>query len=82
MRKSHRPKFCYTDLEMARSTPKVPCDSGGIELIPQYAIEASQHWFWSDRWQRMEREADDDVAANRITRFNSADEFIAELDSR
>jgi antitoxin MazE len=59
-----------------------PRDGGGIELIPQYTVDASQAWFWSERWQKMEREADKDVAAGRVARFNSADEFLAELDSR
>jgi antitoxin MazE len=53
---------------------------GGIELIPQHAIDASQAWFWSERWQAMEREADEDIAAGRVRRFESGDEFLAELD--
>jgi hypothetical protein len=56
-------------------------EGGGIELIPKHAIDASQTWFWSDRWQAMEREADADIRAGRVKRFNSADEFLAELDS-
>jgi hypothetical protein len=49
------------------------------ELAPRPAVEASQAWFWSERWQGMEREADADIRAGRITRFNSAEEFLAEL---
>ncbi len=55
-------------------------DGGGVELIPQHTVDASQAWFWSERWQAMEREADADVAAGRITRFESADALIDELD--
>ena len=55
-------------------------EDGGLELIPRLAIDASQTWFWSDRWQAMEREADDDVRAGRVRRFNSADEFLADLE--
>jgi len=57
-----------------------PREGGGLELIPQHAIDAAQAWFWSDRWQAMEREADAAIAAGRVRRFNSADDFLAELD--
>jgi hypothetical protein len=30
----------------------------------------------------MEREADKDIAAGRVARFDSGDDFLAELDSR
>ena len=55
-------------------------EGGGIELIPQHTVDAAQAWFWSERWQRMEREADADIAAGRVARFDSANEFLAELD--
>lgn len=58
-----------------------PREGGGIELIPKHAIDASQAWFWSDRWQAMESEADDDIRAGRVKRFNSADELFAELEN-
>lgn len=57
-------------------------EGGGVELIPQHPVDAAQAWFWSDRWQKMEREADADVAAGRVRRFKSADEFLDELDRR
>jgi antitoxin MazE len=59
-----------------------PREGGGLELIPQHAVDAAQAWFWSDRWQAMEREANADISAGRVTRFNSADSFLAELDQR
>lgn len=42
-------------------------DDGRIELVPVVAIPADQAWFWTDRWQAMEREADADIAAGRTT---------------
>ncbi|MQA74690.1 MAG: AbrB family transcriptional regulator [Solirubrobacterales bacterium] len=53
---------------------------GVIELRPQVAIPADQRWFWNERWQAMEREADADVEAGRVARFDSAEDLIAELD--
>ena len=40
-----------------------------------------QAWFWSERWQQMEREADEDFAAGRIVVSEDGDQFLAELDS-
>lgn len=57
-----------------------PREGGGMELIPQHTVDAAQAWFWSDRWQAMEREADAAVAAGRVKRFNSADDLLAALD--
>jgi len=55
-------------------------DDGRIELLPVVAVRADQAWFWTDRWQTMEREADADIAAGRATVVEGADELIAHLD--
>ena len=47
-------------------------DDGRIELVPVVAVPADQAWFWTDRWQAMEREADADVAAGRTTVVDGA----------
>jgi AbrB family looped-hinge helix DNA binding protein len=52
-----------------------------IILRPHIAVPSDQTWFWTERWQQMEREADDDFAAGRVTVTEDADEFLAELDS-
>lgn len=54
---------------------------GVIELRPQQTIDASQAWFWTERWQRMEREADESYAAGRWKRFDDAESLIAYLDA-
>jgi len=38
-------------------------------------VPAEQQWFWSDRWQEMEREADADIAAGRVRGAESAEAF-------
>jgi bifunctional DNA-binding transcriptional regulator/antitoxin component of YhaV-PrlF toxin-antitoxin module len=55
-------------------------DDGVIELHPVVGVPANQAWFWSDRWQTMEREADADVAAGRTATAEGPEEFLAELD--
>lgn len=56
-------------------------DDGVIELHGHVPISAEQKWFWSDRWQRMEHEAEEDIAAGRVERFDSMDDFLSDLDS-
>ena len=56
-------------------------DDGRIELVPLVAIPADQAWFWSDRWQAMEREADADVAAGRVTIVDGPEALDALLTS-
>ena len=57
-------------------------EGGGLELIPQHTVDAAQAWFWAERWQKMERDAGADIAAGRVARFNSADDFLGELEQR
>lgn len=45
-------------------------------------IDAEQAWFWTCEWQRREREADEDLAAGRVTRYESDEQFLAALDER
>lgn len=45
-------------------------------------IDPEQAWFWTREWQEHEREADADLAAGRVTRFESDEDFLAELDER
>lgn len=54
-------------------------DDGTIEVRGVLPVPADQAWFWTDRWQAMEREADEHVAAGRVTRHDSADDFLAAL---
>ena len=54
---------------------------GKIVMTPQMVVDASQAWFWTERWQAMEREADEDYAAGRFKSFDNVDDFLAELDS-
>lgn len=56
-------------------------DDGIVELRPLLPIPADQRWFWTERWQAMEREADEDIAAGRVTTVDGPDELFAHLDS-
>jgi antitoxin MazE len=54
---------------------------GEIVLRPHVAVPADQAWFWSERWQRREREADEAIDAGRITALEGVEELLAELES-
>ncbi len=40
--------------------------NGCIVFSPQIVVSREDAWFWSPEWQKMEREADEDMAAGRI----------------
>jgi hypothetical protein len=42
--------------------------------------DPDQAWFWTDRWQAMEREADEAIAAGRVQRFEDAEDLFSALD--
>ena len=52
---------------------------GTVRLVPQIAVERSQAYFWTRRWQAGEREADDDLIAGRYKDFASMDDLLADL---
>jgi bifunctional DNA-binding transcriptional regulator/antitoxin component of YhaV-PrlF toxin-antitoxin module len=56
-------------------------EDGVLELRPQITIDASQAWFWTERWQQMEREANEEIAAGQIERFDDVESFLNALDA-
>jgi AbrB family looped-hinge helix DNA binding protein len=54
---------------------------GEIVLRPHVPVPSDQAWFWEKRWQKMEREADEDIAAGRMASFESVDDLLDDLDS-
>lgn len=55
-------------------------EDGVIELHPQVPVPADQAWFWSKRWQAMERQADEDISGGRVRTFDSPEALFDELD--
>ena len=52
----------------------------GILLRPGKVVDAAQSWFWTQAWQKREREAAADLAAGRSRVFESSEAFLASLD--
>jgi bifunctional DNA-binding transcriptional regulator/antitoxin component of YhaV-PrlF toxin-antitoxin module len=56
-------------------------EDGVIEMRPQLPHPTEQQWFWTERWQRMEREVDAEIAAGRVHTHDSPADFLAHLDA-
>ena len=56
-------------------------EDGVLELRPRVSVPADQAWFWTKRWQRMEREVDEAVARGEVITHESAEEFGRYLES-
>jgi antitoxin MazE len=52
-----------------------------VEMIPAHLIPKDQLWFWTPEWQKMEREADEDIAQGRVKEFSSVEELLKDLKS-
>jgi len=39
---------------------------GQIVMVPKKLIDADQAWFWSEEWQKGERQVDEDLRAGRV----------------
>ncbi len=54
-------------------------DPDEIVLRRKSLVDASQAYFWTEEWQRGEREATEDIKQGRVKRFRSAKALIADL---
>ena len=54
---------------------------GEVVLRPYLPVPADQAWFWTERWQRREHEADEAVAAGRVTVVDGVEAMLADLDT-
>lgn len=57
-------------------------DDGVIELRPHLPVPADQAWFWTKRWQKMEREVDHHVERGEVTTHAGPDEMFKHLDRK
>jgi AbrB family looped-hinge helix DNA binding protein len=57
----------------------VQVKSGEIVLRVKKLIDKEQAWFWTERWQKGEKEAEEDIRAGSIHRFPDAESAITFL---
>jgi AbrB family looped-hinge helix DNA binding protein len=53
-----------------------------IVLIPQETIDKDQAWFWTERWQKLEEEAEHDIHEGRVKSFDSVEDLIDEMEEK
>jgi len=56
-------------------------DDSVLELRPTLPVPAAQRWFWSERWQAMEREAEAQYARGEGRVHGSTEAFADFIDS-
>lgn len=54
-------------------------EQGQIVLTPVVAVDRTQAYFWTPRWQAGEREAEEDLESGRTRTFESMDALIEDL---
>ena len=51
-----------------------------VVLTPQETIDKDQAWFWTERWQKMEAEAETDIHKGKVKSFDSVEELFNEME--
>lgn len=59
---------------------QVQLENGKIVLVPMKLVPAEQAWFWTDKWQEGEKEADDNINTGKVKSFNNIDDLLEDLD--
>ena len=60
---------------------EVRLDEDRLVLLPKQVIDKSQAYFWTEAWQEGEREAEEDLRAGRVERFETLEDLITDLDA-
>jgi antitoxin MazE len=55
---------------------EVTIQDDGLLLTPKKLIDKSQAYFWTEEWQKGERQADEDKKAGRSVTFDSAEQAV------
>ncbi|HPK86951.1 MAG TPA: AbrB/MazE/SpoVT family DNA-binding domain-containing protein [Atribacterota bacterium] len=77
------PKNIMEKLDLKKGdTVSIELRDDEIILKPVVIIDKSQAWFWTEKWQKEEREAESDIKAGRIKSFHSADELMKDLKNK
>jgi AbrB family looped-hinge helix DNA binding protein len=53
-----------------------------IVLVPQETVDKEQSWFWQEKWQNLEAEAEADIREGRVKSFGSVEELFDEIEGK
>lgn len=74
------PKSVVQELDLHEGDElEVKVIDGRIVMEPLMSVPRSQAWYWTERWQREEQEAEEDVQAGRMTTVKNEEELEAFL---
>jgi len=59
----------------------VRVDADGLHLVPQVMVDRHQSYFWTERWQAGEGEAEADLKSGRYQDFDSIEDVLADLEA-
>jgi len=55
-------------------------ENGRVVISRAQTIPPEQAWFWSERWQRLEKEAQADIEAGRVYEFDDLERALTSLE--
>jgi AbrB family looped-hinge helix DNA binding protein len=53
-----------------------------IVLVPQETVDKEQSWFWQQKWQNLEAEAEADIREGRVKSLGSVEELFDEIEGK
>ena len=57
-------------------------EQGQVIITRLEVIPPDQAWFWTEQWQKAEREAQADIDAGRVHRYANIEEAVSALEKR
>lgn len=55
-------------------------EDGKIVIIPTVEIPKDQAWFWTEQWQKEEREIEQQIKEGKLTKPMNLEDTLADLD--
>jgi hypothetical protein len=59
----------------------VSIEGGTITLVAKRLVDKTQAYFWTEAWQKGERDASDDTASGRLRSCDNAEDLIRALEA-
>ena len=57
-------------------------EKDGIKIRPVITVPKSQAWFWNEKWQEGEKEADEDIKNDRVNGpYDFAEKLMEEIEN-
>ncbi|WP_082238499.1 AbrB/MazE/SpoVT family DNA-binding domain-containing protein [Salinicoccus sp. YB14-2] len=55
-------------------------EDGKIVLVPTISIPKDQAWFWSEQWQKEEREVEQQIKDGKLSEAKNLEDTLSDLD--